>query len=321
MEPSAILPILLLVFAVWVISSMVFVVTGKTAAILETFGKPHLKARMPGLHFKNPWPVTRVAGRVDLRLTEIEADVSVKTADNAFMSLPVKVQYRASNQPQGAVLAFYELDNPQQQISSYVLNQVRQTASGLEMSELYNNRDAIEQQVGETLAERFEHFGYYIENVLVDEPQPSIEVRDAFNKVIASKRAKEAAENEAEAERIRLVGTAKAEAESKKLQGQGMAQMRQAIAEGLENAMETMKKAGLSSSDAIMLLNETNRLDTITNAAAHGNLVLMDIRSQDTADMAKIVTGVRSGDIGSHGGGSAPVPQGSVPPQGGIPWG
>lgn len=314
MDPVAVFPILLLVFAVWLISSMVFVVTGKTAAVLETFGKPHETARMPGLHFKNPWPITRVAGRIDLRLTEIEADVSVKTIDNAFLSLPVKVQYRASDQPKGAVLAFYELDNPQQQISSYVLNQVRQTASGLEMGDLYNNRDAIERQVGETLAERFDHFGYIIENVLVDEPQPSAEVRDAFNKVIASKRAKEAAENEAEAERIRLVGTARAEAESKKLQGQGIAQMREAIAEGLESAMETMKKAGLTSADAIVLLNETNRLDTITNAAAHGNMVLMDVGTR-SEEIGRIITGARAADsVGNDGTGAAA-------PQGQGPWG
>ncbi len=272
------LVLLLLIFALY---SMIFIVRGKTAAIIETFGRPAINAALPGLRFKAPWPIQIVVGRVNLQQQEIGADVSIKTLDNAFMTLPVKVQYRASDDPSGAVKAFYELESPEQQIISYVLNNVRQTASSLAMTDLYANRDAMESQVQEALSERFARFGYVIENVLVDEPQPSQEVRDAFNRVIASERLKEAASNEAEAERIRLVGAAKAEAESKTLQGKGISSMREAIAKGLEEAMATMKNAGLTSDQAIDLLNETNRLDTITTAAGHGNLILMDAKNPD----------------------------------------
>jgi regulator of protease activity HflC (stomatin/prohibitin superfamily) len=274
-------PMILVVLAIWFLLTGIFIVRGKTAGILETFGKPHENARLPGLQFKLPWPITTVRARVNLQLQEIEADVSIKTSDNAFMSLPVKVQYRASDEPTGAIKAHYELENPEQQISSYVLNNVRQTASGMEMIDLYANRGAMEDQVQAELSERFARYGYIIENVLVDEPQPSPEVRDAFNRVIASKRLKEAAENEAEAARIKLVGTARAEAESKKLQGEGMAQMREAIARGLEEALMTMTNAGLMTEDAMRFLNETNRLDTISTAAAHGNLVIVDTRGGD----------------------------------------
>ncbi len=284
----------LIAFALY---SMIFIVRGKTAAIIETFGRPSTSAALPGLRFKAPWPIQLVVGRVNLQQQEIGADVSIKTLDNAFMTLPVKVQYRASDEPSGAVKAFYELENPEQQIISYVLNNVRQTASGLDMTDLYNNRDTMESQVQGALSERFARFGYIIENVLVDEPQPSQEVRDAFNRVIASERLKEAASNEAEAERIRLVGAAKAEAESKTLQGQGISSMREAIAKGLEEAMGTMKNAGLSVNESVELLNETNRLDTITTAAAHGNLILMDAKNPD---YARTIAGVNA--AGSAGG-------------------
>lgn len=273
--------------------STFFVVRGKTGAILETFGKPHARARLPGLHFKLPWPITSVVDRVNLQLQEIKADVSIKTKDNAFMSLPVKVQYRASDDPEGAVKAHYELEKPEEQISSYVLNNVRQTASGMSMIDLYANRDSMEQQVQSTLSERFARYGYIIENVLVDEPQPSEEVENAFNRVIASERLKEAAMNEAEAERIKLVGAAKAEAESKKLQGEGMAQMREAVAKGLEEAMKTMEKAGLKPHEAMAFLNETNRLDTITTAAAHGNMVIVDTRN---GNFGETIAAVKAGN-------------------------
>lgn len=284
-----------LVIALVFLPSMVYVVRGKTAVILETFGRPHAHAVFPGLHIKLPWPVTTVVARVNLQLQEIHADVSVKTSDNAFMMLPVKVQYKASDDPAGAVKAHYELESPEKQITSYVLNNVRQTASGMEMTELYANRDAVESQVQTALSEQFARFGYSIENVLVDEPQPSVEVRDAFNKVIASKRLMEAARNEAEAARIKLVGAAQAEAESKKLQGEGMAQMRTAIARGLEEAMETMKKAGLENSVAIQFLTDTNRLDTITSAASHGNTIIIDAGSnKDLAGMAAMLESIKN---------------------------
>jgi regulator of protease activity HflC (stomatin/prohibitin superfamily) len=119
-------------------------------------------------------------------------------------------------------------------------------------------------------------------------------VRDAFNQVIASKRLMEAARNEAEAQRIKLVGAAQAEAESKKLQGEGMAQMREAVARGLEVAMATMARAGLSSEMAIQFLSDTNRLDTITSAASHGNTIIIDAgANKDLAGMAAMLDSIK----------------------------
>ncbi|MFN3693011.1 MAG: SPFH domain-containing protein [Candidatus Paceibacteria bacterium] len=285
---------ILLIVLLLLLPSILFIVRGKTAAILETFGRPHKAAVFPGLHAKLPWPITVVVARVNLQIQEIHADVSVKTSDNAFMTLPVKVQYRASDDAVGAVKAHYELEAPEKQIASYVLNNVRQTASGMEMTDLYANRDAVEQEVQSALSAQFARFGYIIENVLVDEPQPSTEVRDAFNQVIASKRLMEAARNEAEAQRIKLVGAAQAEAESKKLQGEGMAQMREAIARGLEEAMRTMQNAGLTTEQSIQLLSDTNRLDTITSAAAHGNTIILDAgANKDLAGMAALLESVQ----------------------------
>ena len=286
---------LILVLALLLLPTVLYVVKGKTAVILETFGRPHQHAVFPGLRIKWPAPITTIVARVNLQLQEIHADVSVKTSDNAFMTLPVKVQYRASDDALGAVKAHYELEAPEKQITSYVLNNVRQTASGMEMTELYANRDAVEQQVQAALSEQFARFGYIIENVLVDEPQPSSEVRDAFNKVIASKRLMEAARNEAEAQRIKLVGAAQAEAESKKLQGEGMAQMREAIARGLEGAMATMTKAGLKTEQALQLLTDTNRIDAITSAAAHGNTIIIDAgANRDMASTAALLDSIKN---------------------------
>lgn len=277
--PYSVLYIILTAAVVAILYSCFFIVNGKTAAILETFGRPHHFGRKPGLNFKMPFPITSVVGIVNLQLQEIYSEVSVKTKDNAFMLLPVTVQYRASDEAIGSVKAFYELESPEKQISSYVLNNVRQTASTMEMDDLYINRNAIEASVESVLQERFKQFGYIIVSVLIDEPQPSEDVRDAFNRVIASKREKEAAKNIAEAKRIELVGVAQAEKESKKLQGEGVASMRRAIAEGLKESMQEIKASGLDINQALSLIMDTNRLDTIDTAATHGNVLITDINS------------------------------------------
>ena len=274
--------------------SCVVIVKGKTAAILETFGKPHLHALMPGLRFKLPWPVTQVVARINLQIQEVGADVSVKTADNSFMVLPVKAQYRASDETDGAVKAHYELENPEQQITSYILNNVRQTAAGMDMADLYENRSRMEEDVQSTLTERFTKFGYVIENVLVDEPQPAPEVKDAFNKVIASKREMEAAKNEAAAERIRLVGVAEAEAESKRLQGQGIAEMRDAIIKGLKESVDLVVESGLTAEQALILITDTNRLDTLTTASNNGNMVILDLASSSSEEFAKVFSAAKA---------------------------
>lgn len=283
---------LVVLITIFVLFTTVVITPGKRAKVIERLGRPLDKAKMPGLSFKLPWPIDRVVGVVNLQLQEASANVSVKTSDNAFMTLPVKGQYRASNDPAGAVRAHYELENPEQQIVSYVLNNVKTTASDMEMKDLYKNRDAIESQVQEALQERFTQYGYSIENVLVDEPQPSSEVQDAFNRVIASKREKEAAQNIADAKRIELVGIAQAEKESKRLQGEGIAEMREAIAKGIDQAMKTLSAAGLSEQEALLLLMDTNRLDTLGSAAAHGNMVLVDLKGNN--DMVTTIAAVKA---------------------------
>lgn len=277
--------IVLLALVVMFIKSMVQIVPGKTAFIVETFGKPWKNALTPGLNFILPWPIHAVVGKVSLQLMEIKTNVAVKTSDNVFLGLPVAVQYRADNAPEGTVKAYYELAEPKEQISSFILNNVRQSAAKMTLEELFQNRDQLQHVVLEELASRFSAYGYIIEAVLVDQPQPSAEVQESFNRVIASQRLLDAARNEGEAARIKLVKEAEAEAESKRLQGEGIANMRKAIAEGIEESMTTIKKAAPKLSDAEILgfLTDTNRLDTISGAASHGNMIVVDMQDSGAA--------------------------------------
>lgn len=269
--------------AIFLLRSMIHIIRGKTAAIVETFGKPSTSALMPGLRFTWPYPIQNVVGRVNLQLQQIRADVEVKTRDNAFVKLPVTVQYCPDNDPEGVVRAFYELEAPESQIASFILNTVRQTAAAMTIAELFENRSRIEDDVNKALSGRLRKVGYEIHAVLVDQPQPSPEVQASFNRVIAAQREAEAARMEAEAARVKQVGLAQAEAESKKLQGEGIAQQRKAIAQGAKESMDMLRKAmpDLGSRELLNFMLDTNRLDTLSVIGQQGNMMIIDTSEQN----------------------------------------
>lgn len=259
-----------------------FVVTnGAKAKIVEVLGKPSEHARLPGLSFKAPWPIGRVVGTVNLQLRELKVEEEIRIKSNGsdgFVNLPVTIQFLVdAKDATGPVVAHYKMNDPEVQMKSYIGPAVRASANNTELMELFGDRDAIERKVLEVLQEKFGQFGFKIENVLVDAPRLPEAMMKSFNKVIEAEQQKRAATSEAEAAKIKLVGVAKAEKESKKLQGEGMADMRKAVANGSEESIQIMVKAGMTVDQAVDLLKDTNRLDTISGAAAHGNLILLDV--------------------------------------------
>ncbi len=268
----------------WV--SSFFVVThGASAKIVEFLGKPNRRARQPGLSLKAPWPLGTVVNTINLQLQEfaVEEEVRIISGGNdGLVVLPVKVQYHVvdDDNGEGPVTAHYKMKNPEQQMKSYVSLSVKASANGHDLMDLFGDRDAIESKVLMDLQEKFGQFGYKIENVLCDAPRLPDNMKAAFNRVLQADYLKKAATAEAEAERIKLVGIASAEKESKKLQGEGMADMRIAIAHGIEDSVKKLTASGISNEQALALLMDTNRLDTINSAAAHGNMILVDVKSQ-----------------------------------------
>ena len=86
-----------------------------------------------------------------------------------------------------------------------------------------------------------------------------------MNEINAAQREQVAATARGEAEKILKVKQAEAEAESKALQGQGIANQRKAIIEGLKDSVEAFSKAveGSTPQDVMMLVLVTQYLDTM----------------------------------------------------------
>ena len=260
-----------------------FVVKQQSAAIVERFGK-FLSIRQSGLHFKIPL-IDRIAGRISLRILQLDVIVETKTKDDVFVKLKVSVQYKIIQEK--VYEAFYKLDYPQDQITSYVFDVVRAVVPKMKLGDVFEKKNEIADAVKGELNDAMINYGYDIIKALVTDIDPDAEVKAAMNKINAAERKKVAAQYEGDAERILIVEKAKAEAQSKRLQGQGIADQRREIARGLEESVDVLNNVGINSQEASALIVVTQHYDTLQSIGGetNSNLILLPNSPQAGSEM------------------------------------
>ncbi|NRB53879.1 MAG: SPFH domain-containing protein [Saprospiraceae bacterium] len=280
MEAGMIIPLIVLAL---ILMSGIFTVKQQTVAILERLGKFH-SMKHPGLQFKVPF-IDRVAGKLSLKINQLDVMVETKTKDNVFVKLKVSVQFKVLGD--AVYDAFYKLENPYEQITSYVFDTVRAEVPKLKLDDVFERKDDIAVAIRRELEEAMNEYGYGIVKALVTDIDPDQEVKISMNRINAAEREKLAAEYEAEADRIRIVAKARAEAESKRLQGQGIADQRREIAKGLEESVEVLNKVGINSQEASALIVVTQHYDTLQSMGenANSNLILLPNSPSAGSDM------------------------------------
>jgi regulator of protease activity HflC (stomatin/prohibitin superfamily) len=245
----------------------------QTAALVERFGK-FLSIRNSGLHFKVPL-VDRIAGKINLKIQQLDVNIETKTKDDVFVILKVSVQYQVTRAR--IYDAFYKLESPSAQITSYVFDVVRAEVPKMKLDDVFVRKDDVANAVKSELNDAMLDYGYDIIRTLVTDIDPDDKVKESMNRINASEREKIAAEFEGETERIKIVAVARAEAESKRLQGQGIADQRREIARGLEESVEVLNKVGINSQEASALIVVTQHYDTLQSIGSqtNSNLILM----------------------------------------------
>jgi regulator of protease activity HflC (stomatin/prohibitin superfamily) len=272
-----------LVVGFFLLLASFFTVKQQSAVIVERFGKFN-SIRQSGLQIKIP-VFDRIAGRVNLRIQQLDVIIETKTKDNVFVKMKVSVQFKVLQEK--VYDAFYKLEYPHDQITSYVFDVVRAEVPKLILDDVFERKDDIAIAVKRELNEAMTTYGYEIINTLVTDIDPDIQVKNAMNRINAADREKTAAEYEAEAQRIRIVAKAKAEAESKRLQGQGIADQRREIARGLVESVEVLNNVGINSQEASALIVVTQHYDTLQaiGADTNSNLILLPNSPQAGSDM------------------------------------
>jgi regulator of protease activity HflC (stomatin/prohibitin superfamily) len=256
--------ILLAIAAVFILSLVLgsfFTVNTAQVAVITRFGK-FLRVAEPGLNWKFPFFDT-VAGLVSLRVNQITLTMETKTKDNVFVTIPISVQNRV--RPEKVFDAYYKLSDPVAQIKSYVEQVILGHVPGMTLDEVFASQSSIAAAVKQELDADMATFGYEIVNVLVTDIVPDGKVKSAMNDINAAQREQVAANARGEAEKILVVKKAEAEAESKALQGQGIANQRKAIIEGLQTSVEQFQKAveGATSKEVMQLVLVTQYFDTL----------------------------------------------------------
>ena len=278
----------LIFFGLIILLSSFFTVKQQTAAIIERFGKFH-SIRQSGLHLKVPL-VDRIAGKLSLKIQQLDVIIETKTLDDVFVKLKVSVQYKVIKDK--VYDSFYKLDYPHDQITSYVFDVVRAEVPKMRLDDVFVKKDDIAIAVKSELNEAMMTYGYDIIKTLVTDIDPDAQVKEAMNRINASEREKVAAQYEGDAQRILIVERAKAEAESKRLQGQGIADQRREIARGLEESVEVLNRSGINSQEASALIVITQHYDTLQGMSenVNSNLILMPNTPSAAADMLTTLT-------------------------------
>ena len=265
------------------LASAIFIVKQQTAAIIERFGR-FQSIRQSGLQLRIP-VVDRIAGRLSLKIQQLDVIVETKTKDDVFVKLKVSVQYMVIKDK--VYEAFYKLDYPHDQITSYVFDVVRAEVPKMRLDDVFERKDDIAIAVKSELNDAMINYGYDIIKTLVTDIDPDLQVKEAMNRINASEREKIAAQYEGDAARILIVEKAKAEAESKRLQGQGIADQRREIARGLEESVEVLNKVGINSQEASALIVVTQHYDTLQSIGeeTNTNLILLPNSPQAGSEM------------------------------------
>jgi len=276
--------ILILIFSL-------FTVKQQTTAIIELFGK-FSRTSQAGLQIRIPF-VEQIAGRVSLRIQQLDVIVETKTKDDVFVQLKISVQFQILREK--VYDAFYKLQNPEEQITAFIFDTVRAEVPKMILDDVFVKKDDIAQAIQRELKEAMLNYGYDIVKALVTDIDPDSQVKEAMNRINASEREKVAAQFEGDAQRILIVERAKAEAESKRLQGMGIADQRREIARGLEESVGTLNKAGINSQEASALIVITQHYDTLQSigSSTNSNLILLPNNPTAASSMLNdMVTGL-----------------------------
>ena len=271
-----------------ILISMLYVVRQQSVAIVERFGR-YQKIATSGIHMRLPFGIDKIAARIQLRLLQSEIVVETKTKYNVFVMMNVATQYRVNEQ--NVTDAYYKLMRPEAQIKSYIEDALRSSVPKLTLDELFEKKDEIALEVQHQVAEEMTTYGYIIVKTLITKVEPDAEVKQSMNEINAAQRKRVAAQELAEADKIKIVTAAEAEAEKDRLHGVGIAQQRKAIVDGLAESIAELKEAnvGMSEEQIMSILLTNQYLDTLNTFAAKGNQTLFlpnnpngvdDIRTQ-----------------------------------------
>ncbi len=293
---------IVLIFVLSIFLGSFFTVETAHAGIVQRLGKFD-RIAPPGLNFKIPF-LDALVRTMSLQVQQLDVKVETKTKDNVFVQIPISVQFKVI--PDHVYDAFYKLSDPIKQIESFVYNVILGHVPKMTLDETFEQQAQIAIDVKNSLDDSMKEFGYSIVKSLITDIVPDEKVKAAMNDINAAAREREATVSRAETEKMLLVKKAEAEAESKRLQGEGIANQRKAIIEGLRESIEKFSQSveGATPKDAMAMVLLTQYFDTLKEVSGtnRSNTILMPHTPNALGDLfAQFRSVLITGELASKG--------------------
>jgi regulator of protease activity HflC (stomatin/prohibitin superfamily) len=260
------------IFVLSTFFSTIKIVQQNHIKIVERFGK-FAGILDSGLNIIIPF-IDKVAVDISLAYQNQVFKIDTVTKDKVVVNLKANLIYAVKRESVSEY--YYKLANAVDTLSSYVENYVRSYVSSQTHEELLERREELSEYLIKHLDEKMSTWGIEINSIQVMDIVFPNTITDAMSKVVASQRLKEAAMNEAESAKIRVVKQAEAEKESRILLGEGVAGERRAIIDGLKNSIDDMKSIPELKTDEVMnLVVISQYFDTIRAVGESQNSKIM----------------------------------------------
>ena len=257
----------IVVIVLAVLCASIFIVPQQQAYIIERFGK-YNKVQFAGIHAKIPF-VDRISTKTNMRVSQLNVQLETKTLDNVFVTVVASTQFRVN--PENVATAYYELRDPAGQLRSYMEDALRSAIPALSLDDAFARKDDVAFDVQKTVGAEMARFGFTVVQTLITAIDPSPQVKSAMDSINAAQREKEATRQRAEAQRIQIETQAAADAEKTRLQGEGQANYRREIANGIVDQIKSLQAVGMYINDVNNVVLFNQYLDVMRSLSESNN--------------------------------------------------
>jgi regulator of protease activity HflC (stomatin/prohibitin superfamily) len=285
---TAYLTYILIALLVLLVISSIRVVEQNTVLVIEFLGK-YNRMMYAGLNFKIPL-LERVANKVSLRQQNFAIDGRYPSADKVIVDIGTNLIYVVDGTEEGIKKYTYVVENRNQSIGAIVENFLRTYVAKETHEGILEKKEELATHIQNDLEKQFAEWGMFIKSFQITNVNFPLTITDAMSEVVASLQLRKAAENKGEAIKIQAIKEAEAEKERKRLQGEGVAQEREAIAKGLEQSIKTLQSVTNQNPKEIMaILSLTQYLDTLKSVGTTNNskVIFLDTSVSATSNLMK----------------------------------
>jgi regulator of protease activity HflC (stomatin/prohibitin superfamily) len=293
--------IVLLVVVLYLAASLFRSVPQATVGVVTVFGK-YRRIMREGLNIKMPWE--KVSHRLSLQNRALQLEFQAITQDQANVKFATMVLYAVAASEEEAikkaVFSFASVDEFQLALQRTIDGSIRQFVATTKQSDILGMRAEIVDHTKKNLDEVVLAWGYVVRDIQITDMTFDKEIIDSMARVVSSKNLLAAASNEgaallvkrtkdAEAEAAYKTIGAEAEKKASALRGEGLALFRKNIADGMKEAAERLKAAGVDA-EFLLFLEYTDALKYVAEHA-QGKVIFMD---SGAAAATKVVQGILS---------------------------